>query len=55
MRTFGRSPGVSRDLDRILVTWFESPVGPLVAGATEKGICLWNSLIGAGSKRNSTR
>jgi AraC family transcriptional regulator of adaptative response/methylated-DNA-[protein]-cysteine methyltransferase len=40
MRTFGRSPGVSRDLDRILVTWFESPVGPLVAGATEKGICL---------------
>ena len=40
MRTFGRAPGQSRELDRIVVTWFESPVGPLVAAATEQGICL---------------
>jgi AraC family transcriptional regulator of adaptative response/methylated-DNA-[protein]-cysteine methyltransferase len=40
MRTFGRAPGHSRELDRIVVTWFESPVGPLVAAATDQGICL---------------
>jgi AraC family transcriptional regulator, regulatory protein of adaptative response / methylated-DNA-[protein]-cysteine methyltransferase len=39
-RTFGRSPGTSRDLDRIVVSWMESPIGPLVAAATDQGLCL---------------
>jgi len=40
MRTFGRSPGSSRSLDRILVSWQESPLGPLVTAANDRGICL---------------
>jgi AraC family transcriptional regulator of adaptative response/methylated-DNA-[protein]-cysteine methyltransferase len=40
MRTFGRAPGSSRSLDRIVVSWQESPLGPLVTAATEQGICL---------------
>jgi len=39
-RTFGRAPGASRGLDRIVVTWLESPLGPIVAAASERGICL---------------
>src|SRR5947209_5689788 len=39
-RTFGRSPGRSRNGDCIVATWIESPLGPLVAGATAEGICL---------------
>jgi AraC family transcriptional regulator of adaptative response/methylated-DNA-[protein]-cysteine methyltransferase len=40
MRTFGRAPGSSRDLDRMVVSWIETPVGPMVAAAQEKGVCL---------------
>jgi AraC family transcriptional regulator of adaptative response/methylated-DNA-[protein]-cysteine methyltransferase len=40
MRTFGRAPGSSRTLERIVVSWLESPVGPLVAAANDDGICL---------------
>jgi AraC family transcriptional regulator of adaptative response/methylated-DNA-[protein]-cysteine methyltransferase len=40
MRTFGRAPGASRGLDRIVVSWQESPLGPLVIAATDQGICL---------------
>src|SRR5262249_19856952 len=39
-RTFGRPPGKSRDLDRIVVAWIESPLGPLVAAANDRGVCL---------------
>jgi AraC family transcriptional regulator of adaptative response/methylated-DNA-[protein]-cysteine methyltransferase len=39
-RTFGRSPGTSRNLDRIVVAWFESPLGPIVAAANDAGVCL---------------
>jgi len=39
-RTFGRSPGASRDMDRIVVAWFESPLGPIVAAASDAGVCL---------------
>jgi AraC family transcriptional regulator of adaptative response/methylated-DNA-[protein]-cysteine methyltransferase len=39
-RTFGRSPGRSRNGDCIIAAWIESPLGPLVAGATGKGLCL---------------
>jgi AraC family transcriptional regulator, regulatory protein of adaptative response / methylated-DNA-[protein]-cysteine methyltransferase len=39
-RTFGRAPGSSQDMDCIVVTWFESPLGPLIAGANDRGVCL---------------
>src|SRR5262245_13704787 len=39
-RTFGRPPGTSRSVDCIVVTWLESPLGPLVAAANNRGICL---------------
>ncbi len=39
-KTFGLTPGKSRAADCILAAWIESPLGPLVAGATEEGICL---------------
>lgn len=39
-RAFGRPPGQSRTVDCILAEWLESPLGPLVAGATGEGVCL---------------
>ena len=39
-RTFGRPPGRSEDLDCIVVSWFESPLGPLIAAANHRGVCL---------------
>ena len=39
-RTFGRPPGTSQGLDCIVVSWLESPIGPLVAAANDRGICL---------------
>jgi len=39
-RTFGKSPGRSRTSDCIVTTWIESPLGPLLAGATSEGVCL---------------
>jgi AraC family transcriptional regulator of adaptative response/methylated-DNA-[protein]-cysteine methyltransferase len=36
----GRSPGRRRDAEPIALAEFASPVGPLVAGAIESGICL---------------
>jgi AraC family transcriptional regulator of adaptative response/methylated-DNA-[protein]-cysteine methyltransferase len=39
-KTFGISPGKARSADCITVTWVESPLGPLVAGATEKHLVL---------------
>ncbi|HMC67489.1 MAG TPA: methylated-DNA--[protein]-cysteine S-methyltransferase [Gemmataceae bacterium] len=39
-RTFGQPPGKGRRAGCIVTTWIESPVGPLLAGATEEGICL---------------
>ena len=39
-RTFGNAPGRSRYAECILTAWIESPLGPLLAGATSKGICL---------------
>jgi AraC family transcriptional regulator of adaptative response/methylated-DNA-[protein]-cysteine methyltransferase len=37
---FGQPPGKSRAAECIFVTWVESPLGPLVAGATQEGVCL---------------
>jgi AraC family transcriptional regulator of adaptative response/methylated-DNA-[protein]-cysteine methyltransferase len=39
-KTFGRSPGKSRQSECVLLSWIRSPLGPLVAGATAGGICL---------------
>jgi AraC family transcriptional regulator, regulatory protein of adaptative response / methylated-DNA-[protein]-cysteine methyltransferase len=39
-RTFGRPPGKSDNLDCVVVSWLESPLGPLVAGANDRGVCL---------------
>lgn len=40
VKTFGKPPGKSKSSYCILTAWIESPMGPLVAAATEKGICL---------------
>jgi AraC family transcriptional regulator of adaptative response/methylated-DNA-[protein]-cysteine methyltransferase len=39
-RTFGKSPGRYRDRKCVLLSWLRTPLGPLVAGATDEGICL---------------
>ena len=40
VKAFGNAPGRSRRTDCILTSWFESPLGPLLIGATSDGICL---------------
>ena len=40
VKTFGTPPGKSKTKDCIVTAWIESPMGPLVVAATEKGICL---------------
>jgi AraC family transcriptional regulator of adaptative response/methylated-DNA-[protein]-cysteine methyltransferase len=39
-RTFGDTAGRSRNGHCVLLSWLPSPLGPLVAGATNKGVCL---------------
>ncbi len=39
-RRFGVAPGGSAATDCVRLAWVESPVGPLLAGATEKGVAL---------------
>lgn len=39
-QTFGKPPGKSRDADCVVTSWLESPLGPLVMGATDEGVCL---------------
>jgi AraC family transcriptional regulator, regulatory protein of adaptative response / methylated-DNA-[protein]-cysteine methyltransferase len=39
-RTFGNTPGKSRNGKCILLAWLKSPLGPLVAGASDDGVCL---------------
>src|SRR3990172_2271503 len=39
-RTFGGPPGASRGSDCIVLAWLESPLGPLLVGATSDGLCL---------------
>lgn len=39
-RLVGNAPGRSRSADCVTVGWIESPLGPLVAAATDTGICL---------------
>ncbi len=40
VKTFGTPPGKIKTTDCILTAWVESPMGPLVTAATDKGICL---------------
>lgn len=37
---FGGPPGAAQGGEFILLSWIESPLGPMVAGATSKGACL---------------
>lgn len=39
-RTFGDTPRKYRKSECIVLAWLRSPLGPLVAGATDDGICL---------------
>jgi AraC family transcriptional regulator of adaptative response/methylated-DNA-[protein]-cysteine methyltransferase len=39
-RTFGKPPGKARSTDCISVAWIESPLGPLIAGASDKNLVL---------------
>jgi AraC family transcriptional regulator of adaptative response/methylated-DNA-[protein]-cysteine methyltransferase len=39
-RTFGHTPRNARHGNCILLAWLQSPLGPLVAGATADGVCL---------------
>ena len=39
-KAFGKPPGKSRAEECVEVAWLESPLGPLVAGATNDGLCL---------------
>jgi len=37
---FGKAPGRMRDADGIRVSWVDTPIGPMIAGATDQGVCL---------------
>jgi AraC family transcriptional regulator, regulatory protein of adaptative response / methylated-DNA-[protein]-cysteine methyltransferase len=39
-RVFGDTPGKAKNGDCVLLSWIRSPLGPLVAGATNQGVCL---------------
>lgn len=39
-RTFGATPGRRDQTPGVLLAWIKSPLGPLVAGATDDGVCL---------------
>ena len=39
-RQFGTPPGKARGEDYLRIAWIETPLGPMVTGATGKGICL---------------
>jgi AraC family transcriptional regulator of adaptative response/methylated-DNA-[protein]-cysteine methyltransferase len=39
-RMFGKPPGQAQDAGCVRVAWVETPLGPMVAGATDDGVCL---------------
>lgn len=39
-RTFGAKPSKGEAIDAVSLAWIESPIGPLIAGADDRGICL---------------
>ncbi|MEW6363841.1 MAG: methylated-DNA--[protein]-cysteine S-methyltransferase [Acidobacteriota bacterium] len=40
LKQFGKPPGKVRDGDYLRAAWIETPLGPMIAGATDGGICL---------------
>lgn len=39
-RLFGTTPGRAREAEAIRLGWIETPLGPMIAGATDAGLCL---------------
>lgn len=39
-KSFETPPGRARSLEAVTLAWMETPLGPMVAGATKEGICL---------------
>jgi len=39
-KVFGAAPTATKDRDAIHLEWLETPVGPLIAGVTDKAVCL---------------
>jgi AraC family transcriptional regulator, regulatory protein of adaptative response / methylated-DNA-[protein]-cysteine methyltransferase len=39
-RIFGKAPGQAKGEDCVRISWIETPLGPMVAGAVSDGICL---------------
>ena len=39
-KAFGQPPGRSTDAHCIRLAWIETPLGPMIAGATDAGVCL---------------
>lgn len=39
-KVFGLPPGAARGSDFVRLAWIETPLGPMIAGATESAICL---------------
>ena len=39
-KAFGRPAGQAVDADCVRVTWIDTPIGPMIAGATDAGLCL---------------
>jgi AraC family transcriptional regulator of adaptative response/methylated-DNA-[protein]-cysteine methyltransferase len=39
-RSFDAPPGEAIAVEAVSVSWIETPLGPMVAGATERGLCL---------------
>jgi AraC family transcriptional regulator of adaptative response/methylated-DNA-[protein]-cysteine methyltransferase len=40
LKTFGDPPGKARTGQCVLLSWQRSPLGPMIAGATDDGVCL---------------
>ena len=39
-RAFGHPPGGAAQTECVRVAWIDTPIGPMIAGATDKGLCL---------------
>ena len=39
-KAFGQTPGNATAARQVCLTWVETPIGPMIAGATDAGLCL---------------
>jgi AraC family transcriptional regulator of adaptative response/methylated-DNA-[protein]-cysteine methyltransferase len=39
-KAFGQTPGNATEARQVCLTWVETPIGPMIAGATDAGLCL---------------